>query len=57
MTKSGFNVISDDEVKDIKLLLLWSGLTVNEIARYKNVKQNQVSRIKHGDCYSNIDID
>ena len=49
--------LSIETIKDIKMMLLYSGLSVSDIARYKGLSQSQVSHIKNGDRYSNIDID
>lgn len=49
--------LSDGNVKDIKMMLIYSGLSITNIARYKNISQQQVTRIKLGDCYSSVDID
>lgn len=57
MTNTGFNALPDDEVKDIKMMLIYSGLTITQIAMYKKLSTSQVTRIKLGDCYSQIDID
>ena len=49
--------LSAEAVKDIKMMLIYSGLTISEIAKNKGISQSQVSRIKHGDCYADVDID
>ena len=49
--------LSVEDVKEMKFLLLWSGLTNSEIARYTNTSVNKVTRTKHGLEYREIDID
>lgn len=49
--------LSDEEVKEIKFLLIYSGLTFNEIARLTKTSYNKVHRIKHGYEYRDIDLD
>lgn len=49
--------LSNSNVKDIKMMLIYSGLSITDIAKYKHISQQQVTRIKLGDCYSQIDID
>ncbi len=51
------NRISDEAVKDIKMMLLFSHMSTVEIARFKGVSQSQVARIKLGDAYVGVDID
>ena len=51
------NKLSPETVKDIKMMLIYSGLSDSAIARYKAISQSQVTRIKLGDCYSQIDMD
>ena len=49
--------LPDETVKDIKMMLLFSHMSISSIARYKGVSQSRVSRIKLGDAYSHVDID
>jgi len=46
-----------EKVKDIKLMLLFSGLKVKEIARYHGISPGSVSQIKRGDIWADVDID
>ena len=48
--------IPDDEIRDIKMMLLFSGLTCGQIADYKGLKQHQVWRILHCQTYADVDI-
>jgi len=48
--------LTDEVVRDIKMMLLYSGLTQIEIVRYHNTAQSTVSEIKSGDLYRNVDI-
>jgi hypothetical protein len=49
--------LTPSKVKDIKLMLIFSGLKVCEIARYHNITPGQVSQIKLGDIWGYVDID
>lgn len=49
--------MSIEDVKDIKLMLLFSGLTQQEIAEFKGTSQRCVSNIHRGDTYKQVDID
>lgn len=49
--------LSDETIKDIKLMLLYSGLKGCEIARYNAIPQSRVSEIKRCDIHADIDID
>jgi len=48
--------LTDEVVRDIKMMFLYSCLTQIEIARYHNIAQSTVSDIKSGDLYRNVDI-
>lgn len=48
--------LSDDEIRDIKMMLIYSGLTQQEIATYHHTSQATISGIKYGDIYSHIDL-
>lgn len=49
--------MSVEKIKDVKMMLLFSGLKQREIAAYHSVPQSRVSEIKNGDIYSHIDVD
>lgn len=49
--------LTDEKVKDVKMMLIYSGLQISEIARYHGISQSQVSHIKCGDCYAHVDLD
>ena len=49
--------LDNETVKDVKFLLIYSGLKQQEIADFKGIPQSTVAQIKCGDIYANIDID
>jgi transcriptional regulator with XRE-family HTH domain len=49
--------LSIEDIKDVKMMLIYSGLTQKEIARFKGCSVAMISFIKLGECHENIDID
>lgn len=49
-------MMTNDKVRDIKMMLIYSGLTQTEIAKYHGIAPGKVSAIKTGDLYREVDL-